>query len=411
VNSLDNQSIFGQVEALQQEMVDALMALIRVSAVGPEGGGAGETQKGAVLVKLLSEIGFDKIERFDAPDSRIPSGKRPNIVAYLNGESPERLCIVSHLDVVPSGETSLWTVTEPFEPLVRDGCVFGRGSEDNGQSLVASLFAVKALRQLGIKPRRTVVLVFVADEEQGSKLGIQYLLAQGVFRCGDLVLVPDSGSSKGDFIEIAEKSILWFKITTVGKQTHGSLPDKGLNAHRVGMQVALALDTLLHGKYNVKNEYFLTEPLSTFEPTRKEKNVDSINIVPGEDVFYFDCRILPDYDVEQVWEDIKAVALDFEAKTGAKITVETVQKEPAPEMTAADSPMVVLLQKALKVARGVDAAVGGIGGGTCAAYFRRAGVPAVAWSTIEDVAHQPDEYARIPNLVADTKVFALLAVL
>ena len=62
-------------------------------------------------------------------------------------------------------------------------------------------------------------------------------------------------------------------------------------------------------------------------------------------------------------------------------------------------------------ARGLDATVGGIGGGTCAAFFRKQGIPAVVWSTIDEVAHQPDEYARIKNMVEDAKVFALLALM
>jgi succinyl-diaminopimelate desuccinylase len=54
--------------------------------------------------------------------------------------------------------------------------------------------------------------------------------------------------------------------------------------------------------------------------------------------------------------------------------------------------------------------VGGIGGGTCAAYFREVGLPAVVWSTIDEVAHQPDEYTKIENLISDTKTYAYLAV-
>ena len=406
-----HQAISKQIDMFKQEMVDILKQLIHVPAVGPESNGEGETSKADVLMKILSQSGFDSIERYDAVDSRVPSGKRPNIVAYLKGETDaNRLWIVSHLDVVPSGEESLWKITKPFEPTMKDNCVFGRGSEDNGQSVIASVFAVKALKSLHVKPKRTVGLAFVSDEEQGSTMGIQHLISKGVFRKTDLVLVPDSGSPTGDFIEIAEKSILWFKVITVGKQTHGSLPNKGLNAHRIGMQVALALDEMLHAKYDKKDDCF-TEPLSTFEPTKKEKNVDAVNIVPGEDVFYFDCRLLPNYDVEKILADIKKIAENFEAKTGAKIAIELLQKQTAAQMTDGNSEIVVLLKNAIKQVRGVEAKVGGIGGGTCAAFFRKNGIPAVVWSTIDEVAHQPDEYARIGNLIEDAKVFALLLTL
>jgi succinyl-diaminopimelate desuccinylase len=406
---LEPQALFTQVEKLQPEMVETLMQLIRIPAIGPESNGEGEYTKAQALTQILCDVGFDKIERYDAEDSRVLSGKRPNIVAYCNGETTApRLWIITHLDVVPSGEEFLWTITKPFEPIAKDGCIYGRGSEDNGQSLVASIYAVKALKQLGIKPKRTVALAFVSDEEQGSSMGIQHLIRQDIFRKDDLVLVPDSGNPKGDFIEVAEKSILWFKVTTFGKQTHGSLPDKGLNAHRIGMQVALAIDTALHTKYHVKNEYF-SVPTSTFEPTRKDKNVDAINIIPGEDIAYFDCRILPNYPVENVLADVNHVALEFEKKTGAKIKIDVIQNQAAPELIDANAAITGLLKKTLKEARNLNAVVGGIGGGTCAAFFRKQGIPSVVWSTIDEVPHQPNEYSKIQNMVDDAKIFARLA--
>jgi succinyl-diaminopimelate desuccinylase len=60
---------------------------------------------------LLKDSGFDSIQQIDANDDRVPSKKRPNIIACMAGETKERLVIVSHVDVVPPGEISLWTVT------------------------------------------------------------------------------------------------------------------------------------------------------------------------------------------------------------------------------------------------------------------------------------------------------------
>ena len=403
------QRLFQEMESLKPEMISALTELVRVPAVAPENGGNGETLKAEKLLEILDTVGFDRVERFDVLDSRVSSGKRPNIVAYLNGETDEkRLWIVTHLDVVPAGEESLWTVTKPFDPLVAGDRVCGRGCEDNGQSLVASVFAAKGLKRSVVKPKLTVALAFVSDEEQGSVFGIQHLLGKGLFRKNDLVVVPDGGSADGSFIEVVEKSLLWFKVTTIGKQTHASLPDKGLNAHRIGMQVALALDGRLHEKFGAKDESF-DVPYSTFEPTRKDRNVEAVNIVPGEDISYFDCRILPRYDVDEVVVEINRVLAEFEAKTGATIKMEIVQKQAAPKLLDSNMEIVTLLKKALKQARGFDAHVGGIGGGSCAAFFRKAGISAALWSTVDEVAHQPNEYCKIENMVADAKVFALLA--
>jgi len=406
---MQSQDIFSEIENQKNEMTQALMELIHVPAIAPQNDGEGELKKSEKLMQILNRIGFDKIDRCDAEDERVQSKVRPNIIAHYYGENTEeRLWIITHMDVVPQGEESMWTVTKPFEPIVKEGRIYGRGSEDNGQSLISSVFAVKALKKLGIKPKRTVVLAFVADEEQGSTYGIQHLIKQGLIRKDDLIIVPDGGKEKGDFIEVAEKSVLWFRIRTIGKQIHASRPEKGLNANRVGMEYALALDKLLHEKYPLRDKYF-DPPESTFEPTKKETNVDAVNIVPGEDVMHFDCRVLPNYDIEEILTSVKKLAEQFEKKTGAKIKIEVLQKSVAPKPTDANSKIVNMLKEAIKTVRGVDAKVGGIGGGTCAAFFRKIDVPAVVWSTIDEMAHQPNEYARIENLVNDAKVFAFLA--
>lgn len=406
---MQSQRIFSAIERLETEATDILMDLVRIPALAPENGGEGEHDKAEKLLEIIDKVGFDKIERYDSKDERVPSKKRPNIIAYFNGdEADEKLWIITHLDIVPPGEVSLWTVTKPYEPLLKDGRVYGRGSEDNLQSMVASILTVKAMKKLGMTPKRTVALCFVADEEQGSVHGIQYLLKQHLFKPRDLVIVPDGGREDGSFIEIAEKSILWLKMRTIGKQTHASRPELGLNASRIGMQYALALDKILHSKYPASDRSF-DPPKSTFEPTRKDRNVEAINVVPGEDVNYFDCRILPRYNADEVLRTIRKVAADFEKKTHATIEIQEVQKNVAPKPTDPKSPVVAMLKEAIQKTLQVKPTIGGIGGGTCAAFFREIGIPAAVWSTIYEVAHQPDEYSKIENLIGDSKVFAYVA--
>lgn len=406
---MDVNPVFKEIEKLQDEMIQTLMDIVRIPAIAPESGGEGESMRVEKLLQILGAMGFSKIQRVDANDPRVPSKKRPNVIAWTEGQTKNRLCIVTHTDMVPPGEEALWTVAKPFDPLVKDGKIYGRGTEDNMQSMISSIYAMKALKNLGIKPKRNVALCLVADEENGSRFGIRYLISQNLFNKDDLVIVPDGGNSDGSFIEIAEKSSLWLKFSTFGKQTHASMPDKGLNANRVGMEFALALDRMLHEKYPARDEYF-DPPESTFEPTKKEKNVDAINIVPGEDVVYFDLRILPRYNVEEVLKEINLLVSTFEKKSGTRIAVETITKTVAPKPTDVNAKIVVMLREALEQTRGLKPKVGGIGGGTCAAYFRRAGIPAVVWSTVDEMAHQPNEYAKIENMVNDAKIFALLAI-
>lgn len=406
---MDATKIFIEIGNLRHEMEEALMSLVSIPAIGPENAGEGEELKAQKLIQILKKNGFKEIERYDSIDNRVHSGKRPNIIARFNGKSEDRnLWIITHLDVVPAGKESAWTVTKPFKPIQVGDRIYGRGTEDNGQSLVASIFAIKALMNLGLKPKFNVGLVFVADEEAGSKFGIEFLIDKGIFKPNDLVVVPDSGNAEGSFIEVAEKSILWFKLQTIGKQSHGSRPNNGLNAHRIGMEVSLAIDKLLHEKYNFKDPQF-DVPESTFEPTKKEANVDAVNVIPGEDTVYFDCRIHPSYNLEEVLGDINGLLSYYEEKTGAKFKFEIIQKQSAPNLDIANSEIVLLLKSAIKQVRGITPIVGGVGGGSCAAFFRKMDIPAAVWSTIDEMAHQPNEYSNITNMIADAKVFAVLA--
>jgi succinyl-diaminopimelate desuccinylase len=383
-----------KVESYRKEIITTLSDLIRIKALSPENGGEGELDKAEYLMELLSSF---KVKRYDAKDERVKGGVRPNIVVRIEGEEKRAIWIVSHLDVVPEGNPSLWK-TPPFEPVIKDGRIYGRGSEDNGQSIVSSLFAAKAIAELG-PPKYSLCLAFVSDEEVGSRHGIQHLLRQNIFGREDLFVVPDAGSLDGSMIEIAEKSLLWLKFEVHGEQSHASKP-KGINAARRAMKFILELDEKLHRRFNAINSIF-NPPHSTFEPTKREKNVDNINTIPGLDVSYMDCRILPEYSIDEVLEFINRVRKAYE------VDVEVIQKECSPP-TPENSKVVELLKRAIATVKGVKPSVCGIGGNTCAAFFRKAGFHTAVWSTVDGTAHRPNEYAVIDNMVEDAKVFAVL---
>ena len=379
-----------------------LSQLIETVAISPDNGGQGEYDKAELLMQHLD--GF-KVERYDVEDERAKENVRPNIVARIKGENDRTLWIVSHLDVVPEGDRTLWH-TEPFKATIAGDKIYGRGSEDNGQAIVSSLIAAKAILDLGLKPKYSLALAFVSDEETGSRYGIQHLLEEGVFNQHDLVVVPDAGSPDGSMIEIAEKSILWLKFMIYGKQGHASRPDTSYNAFRRAIKFLRELDKALHTKFDEENDLF-TPPVSTFEPTKRERNVDNINTIPGLDVSYMDCRIIPDYDVEDVLKFIMEFKREYELSDGYRIDVDIVQKESSPP-TPENSEVVQLLKKALKISRNINAGVYGIGGNTCGAFFRKAGIETAVWSTVDGVAHMPNEYAVLSNVIEDAKTFALM---
>ena len=192
-------------------MIALQRILTAIPALDPSSGGKGELQKCLALEKWLRENGIENLERFDAPDARADSGIRPNLIATLPGKKSQNLWIMTHLDVVPTGDLSLWN-SDPWEMLEKVGKLYGRGTEDNQQGLVSSIFALKALLANKQIPEYTVKLLFVADEEVGSTYGIQYLLENySLFQKDDLIIIPDGGDSEGLCIEIAE-NILWFQV-------------------------------------------------------------------------------------------------------------------------------------------------------------------------------------------------------
>jgi len=402
--SLDD--LLSAVEGYRNEMVDALTEMLRIPAIGPESGGEGEFERARYLRELAEKCGFEDIEMFDALDERVRLRSRPNMVLRRKGTTDQTVWIVTHMDTVPPGDLDAWTYP-PFSPKVVDGKLYGLGAEDNGQSLIGSLFAAKTLNELGITPERSMALAIVSDEEMGSEKGIKFMIKEGVFRQNDFLYVPDFGEPDGSLIEVAEKHILWLKINVKGKQTHASTPEKGINATKVANQMITFLSDYMHEKYTEKDPMF-TPSTSTFEPTKRLQTVGNVNTIPAEDTFYMDFRILPRYDADEVLETVRSIARMFEDRSGVKITIAIEQYTKSGTPSSTESIGLMSLASAIKKVKGVDALPKGVGGGTCANYFRLAGLDAYAWQTVDESAHSVNEYCKVDNLVTDSKVFVSL---
>jgi succinyl-diaminopimelate desuccinylase len=402
------QTLRKRVDEKRNQIIEMQRDLTAVPALAPQNGGTGEWEKSLVLVRWLQKLGLGTCESLPAPDPRVPRGERPNLLLTMPGRADDRsLWIMSHLDIVPPGESSLWD-SDPYTLVVKGDRLIGRGVEDNQQGLVSSVIAAQCVKEAGLVPDRTVKLLFVADEETGSELGIQSLVKKpGLFRRQDEALVPDGGSEDGTRIEIAEKSILWLRFRVRGKQCHASTPQKGINAFEAGSHLVVRLGALA-GKFSSRDQLF-DPPLSTFTPTKKEANVPNINTLPGEDVFHLDCRILPREDLEAVLAEIRSIAEGIQRDFAVGVDIQQVQRASSPP-TPADAPIVSLLKRAIRDVYGVEGRTVGIGGGTVGAFLRKEGIPTVVWGKIEEAAHQPNEYCLLGNLMGDALVMARLMI-
>lgn len=399
-------NIFKQIDKNKSGMIELQRLLTSIPAIAPESGGQGEFEKGLKLVEFLKSTEINDVNVIYAPDKRVESGKRPNIIVTVPGEIKKQcFWIMTHLDVVPPGEKNLWK-SDPYKLIEKDGKIIGRGVEDNQQGLVASLFAVLSILELGRKPLYTIKLLFAADEEVGSAMGIKYLLEKhDIFNKDDFFLVPDVGNKEGSMIEIAEKSMYWIKFRVTGKQCHGSVPALGKNAFLAGSDCVIRLNEL-NNIFSLKNELF-DPPYSTFTPTKKEANVPNINTIPGEDVFYFDCRILPETDLNKVNKKIDEIISGVEKKHGVKIEY-SAEMQGSSKPTPEDAAIVSSVKNAVREVYNTKAVVMGVGGGTVAAFLRNKGYNTVVWEKIDETAHMPNEYCIIDNMLGDAKVMACI---
>jgi succinyl-diaminopimelate desuccinylase len=379
---------------------------VETPAVGPEGGGEGEVRKAEKLKAFLAGLGFPEPREMRAPDKRVPCGYRPSLSYMIPGQDTSRtFWILAHLDVVPPGDRSLWK-TDPFQLVVEGDTLIGRGVEDNHQGVTSALLLGKTIVEQKIVPPLNLGLLFIADEENGNKFGLEYIMREyaDLFKKGDLFLVPDAGKNDGSEIEVAEKSILWLKTTVEGKQCHASTPDEGINSLRTASDFVLRLKRL-ETQFDGKDPLF-HPPRSTFEPTKKESNVENVNTIPGRDVFYIDCRVLPTYDLREVIAAIETIGDEIARDYGVRISYEEIQSVQAPAPTASDSDIVKRLTRAIRTTYGVEASPIGIGGGTLAAILRREGHEAAVWSKLIENAHQPNERALISAMLGDAAVMA-----
>ncbi len=397
-----------RIDGYKDEMIALQIGLTAIPALSPDNGGDGEWEKARYLADTLLRLGFGDIRELNAPDKRVSAGVRPNIIVKIPGRNMKQtLWILTHMDIVPPGEKSLWSHA-PYKAYVQDGRIYGRGTEDNQQDMVASIFAAKAFMEEGILPEMSVGIALVSDEETASSYGLDYLLnsKRNPFRKTDMIVVPDAGNKRGNAIEVAEKSILWLQFKIIGKQCHASTPSLGRNAFLAASHLVVNLNGL-HDVFDAADTLYRPQA-STFQPTRKEANVPNINTIPGEDVFYMDCRVLPRYSLRTVIAEVKKRVKEVEKTFSVSIEVTPVQYVQAPTATPQDSQVVRALSRAIKTVYKITASPVGVGAGTVAAYFRKKGYPVAVWSRTSETAHQPDEYCLIKNMVGDAKVFANL---
>jgi succinyl-diaminopimelate desuccinylase len=264
--------------------------LIRRPSVSPEDQGCLQ-----VIAERLQALGFE-IER-------MPFGPVENLWAR-HGRSGPVLCFAGHTDVVPTGPREEWQ-TDPFEPVLKDGMLYGRGAADMKSGLAAMITATE--RFIAAHPAHTGVLAFLltSDEEgpsvDGTRRVMEVLEARNEKITWCVVGEPTSTDNLGDTVKIGRRGSLSGKLTVHGIQGHVAYPHLADNPVHA---VAPALAELASRVWDKGNEFF--QP-TTFQISNISAGTGAPNVVPGELKARFNIRFSTEQTVEKLQQTITEI--------------------------------------------------------------------------------------------------------
>lgn len=364
---------------MKDETLRVLRDLIAIDSVNPSlvPGGAGEGEIAEAVASELRAIGVD-VEVTDVQPGR------PNVVGVVEGRRPGRsLILCGHLDTVGVAD-----MDAPFDPVERDGRIYGRGSQDMKGGLAAMIGAVRTVVQQGGVAAGRVIFAGVIDEEYAS-LGAEALV--GAWRADAAVV----GEPTDLIIAVAHKGFSWVEITTEGKAAHGSRPDQGRDAIvRMG-RVLSRLEAL--------DRQFLSHPP---HPLLGRASLHASLIIGGRELSTYPDRCTlqmerrtlsgepADCALREVEEILSALAKeDPEFVARARLLF----ARPAYEISP-DDPLPQVLEAALRRV-GREPHRGGVTFWTDAAILGQAGIPSVVFGPGGGGLHGLSEYVRVDDVL------------
>lgn len=242
----------------------------------------------------------DHLKKIGFSISDLKFGEVDNFWA-THGNSEPVFVFAGHTDVVPVGDESKWR-TDPFNPKVKDGLLYGRGAADMKGSLAAMIVATERFVQDFPDHQGTIGFLITSDEEgpavDGTVKVAQYLKDSGQAVDYCLVGEPSSSNQLGDIIKNGRRGSLNGRLTIIGRQGHIAYPHLASNPIHL---VVPALNDLCNEFWDEGNEYF---PATSFQISNVHSGTGVTNVIPGETEIVFNFRYSTETTHEQLQDRV-----------------------------------------------------------------------------------------------------------
>jgi succinyl-diaminopimelate desuccinylase len=366
----------------QHPSILLLNELIRRPSVTPDDAGCQE-----LIAARLAPLGFNC--------EQMPFADVSNLYAR-RGEAGPVLCFAGHTDVVPPGPVDEWH-GDPFDPVVRDGCIYGRGAADMKSGLAAMVVACE--RFLADHPDHagSLALLITSDEEGRARDGTLRVMAQLKDRDERLdwcVLgEPSSQERLGDTVRIGRRGSLSGMLTVRGVQGHVAYPQLADNP--IG-RFAPVLAELHRIEWDAGNDYF---PPTSFQVVDIRAGVGFPNVTPGELTARFNFRYSTEWDYERLEARVQALfdAHDIDYELAWHLSGEPFLTRPGRLIDA--------VSRAVEETAGAPPALSTGGGTSDGRFISPAGTDVVELGPVNASIHKVDEHVRIDDVIALTGMY------
>jgi succinyl-diaminopimelate desuccinylase len=354
--------------------------------------------------------------------------RKPNLCATIPGKRPGKILWLGHLDVVPEGDHTAWK-HPPFSGAIEGNRVYGRGATDMKGSCAAAMVAATVLHALAKGEHPTVEVWLTADEEIGGQDGAKWLAEAGKLQ-GDVCVIGDAsgGSRDRPTMELGCKGGMATVLKARGVTAHGSQPYLGSNAieklltvipyvkkiREFPLDVPVELASVLQSSI----DFLLAEPALTPEQREGAKRLYHYptvslniiqggvkrNVVPDSAEATFDIRITPGCSIPRVRDRM----LELLKESGVEGITADINTERGGFYVSPQHPAVIQFRKTITMLMGKEPLMKISTGGTDGVSVHHiAHIPCVTYGPlVPGVAHTPNEYITMENLVMATEVFA-----